>query len=537
MAIHSLQRGQLTRPAPASLQPTSLPAPTRGMNARQNLAEPQPLECVYSFNMEPAEYGMRVRDGYRTYVEGIDNGNSQGVRTIIPYTGDEYADKLFCANNEGIWDCTIDGGTPTLKIGFADQTDNAGYGIYTAFTTDAGENLLFYADQANGLYTYTPSTDTWVQTPGITGITISEVYYIVVHKQRIWLAVRNSTVGYYLAPGAIAGAVTPFYFGAKFKHGGSIVALLNWTVDGGNGLDDYLVVVSRAGDVIPYTGDDPSLITWQAVGTYFVGQIPTGNKIGSDFGGDLIILSEFGVTAMSDLLNASDARAMAANSVSFKIASLLRSDLVQLRDYQGWELRYAPTQGYLIVATPKRAGFPNLQYVLIRTTEGWCFWRSVPMQCVDTWQGVTVIGTANDTIEAMDIAVDGADNAGENGTPINFSLLTNFTNGGSPAQFKRGELVRPTFLGSVTPTLRTKILYDFDTSEILPPASAALDGASLWDTGLWDSAIWKSSTQGTPLLRGGFGIGRNLAIALNGYANTALLLVNIDLMWRTGGVL
>lgn len=539
MGVHSLKRGQLTRAAAQSLQATTIPAPTAGMDARQNLSDPAPKVCIYAYNIEPAEYGMRVRDGYREYQAGVDDGGSLGVRTIIPYAGDEVPDRLFCTNNEGIWDITTDGAAPVLMLAFPTATTGAaGYGVYTAFTSDAGDNILFYADRENGLFTFDPDLDTWAQTAGITGITITDVTYINVHKQRIWLAVQEDTTGYYLDVGAIAGAATPFYFGAKFKHGGELVALLNWTVDGGEGLDDYLVVVSRAGDVIPYQGDDPSLDAWQAVGTYFIGEIPAGNKISADFGGDLLILSEFGVTAMSDLLNASDTRSMASQSVAFKIASLLRADLQQFKYQNGWELRYAPTQGYLIINRPQIASYEYLQYVLIRTTEGWCFWRSVPMLCVDTWRGKTVFGTVDNTVEVMDVEFDDVGNDGENGEPIAFSLLTNYSSLDAQAQFKRGELVRPTFIGEIKPTYRTKLFYDFKIKQILPPSDSPVEETNLWDVGLWDQALWDEGGNTTTwAARGGLGIGRSIAVSLNGYANSALILVNFDLMWRTGGVL
>lgn len=539
MAIHTAPRGSFTRPNQQTQQVTNVPAPTRGIDARQNLSDPEPKVCIYAFNMEPSEFGMQVRKGYREYQAGIVDSTSLGVRTIIPYAGDETDDRLFAVTQEGIWDVTVDGAAPIQKLAFGSTVSPAGFGVYTAYTTDAGDNILFYADRENGLFIYDPDLDTWAAAAGITGITIADITYVSVHKQRIWLAVKNDTTGYYLAPGAIAGAVTAFYFGAKFKHGGELVAVLNWSVDGGTGLDDYLVAVSRAGDVIPYQGDDPALDSWQNVGTYFIGALPAGNKIASDFGGELLLLSEFGITSMGDLLQASEARSPAAESISFKVARLLRADLQSLKNQEGWQLHYAATQGYLIVCTPKRANYPHLQYVLIRTTEGWCFWRSVPMICVDSWRGETYFGTADNTVEVMDVDLDNTDNdnvaAGE---PINFSLLTSFSHLGQPGRFKRGEFTRPTFIGAAIPVFRTRLLYDYKRPEILPPAAPFTPANNLWDVALWDLAFWSGGASDSHWsVRGGLGIGRTIAIAINGYSGSPTILVDIDLMWRTGGVL
>jgi hypothetical protein len=48
------------------------------------------------------------------------------------------------------------------------------------------------------------------------------------------------------AVNALYGTVTSWDFGSKFKHGGNLVGLWSWTVDGGIGIDDYLVAIAPA---------------------------------------------------------------------------------------------------------------------------------------------------------------------------------------------------------------------------------------------------------------------------------------------------
>ena len=540
MSIHAVQRGQFRRGQQQTLREKTWPAPTQGMDTRQNLANPPPQICIYSYNMNASEYGMTVRQGYRQWQAGVDNGASTGILTLIPFDGDESdgaSDKLFACNIEGIWDVTVDGGSPVLSYTFPNQSAGAGYGVYTAYTTDAGQNVLFYADRINGLVQYDPIADSW-SVPSITGdISATEVVYVVTHKQRIWLCARDSAVGYYLGVGAIAGAVTAFSFGSKFKHGGNLVGLYNWTVDGGDGVDDYLVAVSRAGDVLPYRGSDPSQPDWSNVGVYFIGQIPKGNKISAEYGGDLIFLSEFGVTAMSDLLVGSSARDITQKSVTFRIANLIRADLLQLGDQDGWELRYIPSQGLLIVNLPQRSNSEQIQYVLSRTTEGWTFWRGVPMLSVENWRGRAVFGTATSTIEYMDVARDGIIGT-MFGRDIEFSILMNYDVLGTPSRFKRLELIRPTFIGNLAPSFDVQALYDYDIRNILLPLSSPLAIADTWDSGIWDSAIWVEGGF-TPSydVRGGLGIGRSVSVAMTGRAITETIFVAMDVMWRDGGVL
>ena len=132
---------------------------------------------------------------------------------------------------------------------------------------------------------------------------MADIRGVVAHKQRIWFLEEDSTTGWYLGIGSIAGEVSPFYFGAKFRHGGRLAGLFNWSVDGGAGVDDFLVAVSQAGDVLPYQGSDPSSDDWQLRGSYFIGEVPNTPTFGTEQGGELFLLSSFGVSSLNDLLS------------------------------------------------------------------------------------------------------------------------------------------------------------------------------------------------------------------------------------------
>lgn len=528
------------RGSPQTLQATTLPAPTGGMDSRQNLADSPPNVSIYCYNMNPSEYGLTVRRGYRQWCAPLDLGASTGVKTLIPYNGDEddgASDKLFAVTNEGIWDVTTEGAPGVNKLVFTDQTEGAGHGVYTAFTSDAGTQLLFYADRNNGLFQYDPNAETWLQS-SVVGLDATSIVFVVAHKQRLWFAERASDVGWYLALGAIAGTATPFFFGSKFKRGGDLAGLFNWSVDAGDGIDDYLVAIGRGGDVIPYRGSDPSQPDWSQVGTYYIGQVPRGHKIAEDYAGDLLILSEFGVTAMTDLLRGSSGHDPTQTSVTFKIARIIRNNLRKTIGEYGWELRYIPNISLLIINSPKQASGAEVQYVMARTTEGWALWRDVPMDCVESWVARAVFGTANSTVEIMDERRDGLTPTDNAGSDIEFSLLFSYQHFGDRSTYKRAEFARPTFIGPLAPRFRMKMLYDFSINEIVLPTDFTIGQASLWDIGNWDEAFWaESGYVSNTDIRGMADLGRSMAIAINGHAVTETILVNIDVMWRSGGYL
>jgi hypothetical protein len=249
-----------------------VPAPIEGIDVSKGLAGGNLANCLYSYNLTAAEYGLRVRNGYREWAINLDNGSGLGVKTILPFGGEDTDlsdDRLFAVTNEGIWDVTTYAAAPTLALDFlapgngGDITDEAGYGVYTHYVTLAGAKLMYYADSRNGLFQYSAATGLWVRATTITGPDLEKVNFVMTHKRQLWMIEQDSSSAWYLEEASVSGAADEFFFGSKFIHGGNLAGLFSWTIDGGIGVDDYFVAVSRAGDVLPYQGTDPSSVdTW-----------------------------------------------------------------------------------------------------------------------------------------------------------------------------------------------------------------------------------------------------------------------------------
>jgi len=525
-----------------------IPAPIQGMDARLNVAIDNPQTCLWAINMVPDEYGARVRSGYREWQ--LDCGSE--VRTIITYPGltkpaGSTADRIFACTEEGIFDVTTVGGTPSSKLTFATQDADSGFGVWMHYVTQTGADLIFYADGSNGLFTYTPSTDTWAQTAGITAVSgsantldMTDVRFIVQHKLRIWFITEGATYAWYLGVEAIAGYATEFFFAQKFRHGGALVGLYNWTVDGGAGRDDNLVAVSEAGDVIPWTGEDPSdAMTWTSTGVFFIGRVPAGRKIASEYGGELYLLSSLGVTTMSDLLHGANPSDPFRNLIGYKIARLLRRDMAAYQDNNGWKMQFNTSAGALLITVPQLSDDTYRQYYYNLSTGGWGLWKDVPMVASDIWEGKVMFGTTDGNVYRMDVAADNLSLDGLSRTRINWYVLTSYQSLGSTAQFKRVSIVRPNFITSETPAFTIEVYYDYLSNIPLPTTdepSAPL--GDVWDTGTWDNAVW-SATDSVPFSKpvGGSGIGRSVAISMAGASFNDTFLASWDVLWDAGGFL
>jgi hypothetical protein len=546
MAVNLATATSLRVVKPQASEPAVFPAPLKGMDARVPLAIDSMDSCLWAINMVPTEYAMRVRLGYREWQIGI----GAEARTTISFFGSGSsgsADKVFIATTDGIYDCTTSGAAPVLKVAFAVQSADAGYGVYMSSVDESGDDFMFYADAENGLFRYDPATETWALATGIQEkagsigvVDITNIVFVVEHKLRIWFFEKDANKAWYLPIRSATGDATEFFFGSKFKHGGELAGLYNWTIDGGLGRDDNLVAISRGGDVIPWTGEDPAdSSTWSTTGMFYVGPVPLGNRVASEYGGELFILSKFGISSMSGLMRGAEMADPNANQIGHKISRLLRQDLDVYGENRGWAIKFVASIGSLLVTVPLRQDGRYRQYSYNIATGGWGLWRDVPMLSSDSWKGALMVGTADGKVHRMDVNRDNVTLAGATGDPITWFLLTSYSHLGAPATFKRTQLVRPNFVAQSEPLYEITAHYDYQTDEPGQAAGSPAAGAgSLWDTGLWGDALWgvDLATPWNQLL-GATGIGRSMAIALVGSSTSQTDLASIDVLWDKGGLL
>jgi len=287
------------RSAPAArsnaLAAVHIPAPTGGINTAEPGGAMPATDAILATNVVASELGLRSRLGYMEHVTGL----GSGVRTMIPFAGSSPAqNKLFACTTAGIADVTTSTASPSSALAFGTTVNDAGWGVSTTMVTSAG-HFGFYADEENGLQRYTESTGTWAAVAygsgagEIDGVDPANIVFVMVWKNRVWMVERDTATAWYLDTGAIAGTATAFYFGNKFRAGGHLVGIWNWTADGGAGMDDYLVAASAGGDVVVYQGTDPDTAGQFVMrGDWFVGALPAGRRVATDFGGEMLLLTQ-----------------------------------------------------------------------------------------------------------------------------------------------------------------------------------------------------------------------------------------------------
>jgi hypothetical protein len=566
-----------------------LPAPVGGINTVDVASKMDPSDCLYLYNMIPFQYGLRTRSGWHEQatsvgtpvpipdlyqdsspmmfkLAGILGGarigawtgtGNPGVRSILSFSGSDdrgLQDRLFACTKEGIWDVSKPTSSPVQVYTFEEQNLYSGKGIGTAFTNVAGEHFYAYTDEANGYILYRESTQTWtkiVEGSGIDGVSIkganpASFRFVMAWKNRLWFATASSATAVYLPVGQFAGVVDnndveaggTINFGSRFRYGGNLVGLWNWTVDGGVGIDDHLVGISSAGDVVIYTGTDPALPgAFGLKGVWWVGPVPPGRKIASQFGGDLFILALIGCVPLSKLVAGYMIRDPNIYATG-KIANLFNVFMTERGLYPGWEINMHPTDNLLVIMVPATPGKVQEQLLMSMASKGWSRATGIPMTTMETWRGKLYFGTADSRVCINDGTVDGLTLDNATSWPIDFSLLSSFSNMGS-ARKKRLHMAKPLFMTDGTvPGYEVQSRWDFDITAVdATPIPADLLETSVWNQGTWDKSKWDDGIDKAGAFYGASGMGTHAAIILKGSAAVTTTLVGFDIAFDQGGIL
>ena len=532
--------------SPQTSKSATVPASVGGVNTVAALSMMRPEECIYAFNLLPGDGGQRVREGYREWANGWTGGPA---RTVITFEGNTASDdRLFVANDQGIWDVSTEYDvSPTKVVTFGTATGNAGICSFVNFSNDGNARFLLVCDGANGYYRWTQATNTWVKyTEGTSAGQIENTNpalfdFIMVWKERIWFIQRETSRAWYLGPGVFEGAVAAFNFGAQFKHGGALKALHNWTLDGGAGIDDQLVAISGAGDVVIYQGTNPAeAASFGLVGSWFVGAVPSGNRIAAEVAGELYILSIQGLLPLSTVLNGADVNDFNVY-LTAKISPYIRTVLTATSDAFGWQIHVNTKQSLLTISAPPREGFDRIGFAMYQGNKAWGITRGLPAASTANWRkDVFFTDIVTNKIYKYHGFIDKDYIAADvDGQPegIVWDVLTAYQNLEEPANFKRVHYIRPMFTAVGVPSFTVRAQYDFDVSLISGMPTFGGAGTALWDAGLWNAGVWSGGLEKTDSPRGATGMGRHIAVNIRGVSGEDTVLVGYDVVYDVGGLM
>lgn len=473
----------------------SLPAPVGGWNARDSIADMPATDAVSLVNWFPGTTACIQRFGYTKYATGI----TGEVETLMQYSGGS-ASKLFAAAGTSIYDVTNGGvvsadltGLTNARWQYVNNTTSGGHYIQCVNGIDkmrVYDGSAWHADGDGVPY-------------NVTGLDTATCVQINLFKNRVWMIQDNTLKAWYLPTGAIGGAANALDLSSFASRGGYLMAMATWTIDAGYGVDDMAVFITSNGEFIVYRGTDPSSAsTWALVGVWWLGS-PVGRRCFVKFGGDVAVICQDGVIALSNALQSS--RVDPRVALSDKIQSALSQAVASYGDNFGWQLLPFPKQNMLIVNVPVNTQGLQEQYVMntIKKADGdysWCQFQNWPASCWELWQDHAYFGSNGFVALAWNGLADDGDNINANGLQA-FNYFKN------PGEQKRFTMMRPTISTNGAPAILGQMNVQFDTSDPVAPLSFSPISYGVWDVAQWDSDIWGADLTTFSVWQGATGVG------------------------------
>ena len=528
-----------------------VPAPVKGLNAFDSIAEMDPSDAVILDNWFCYPTDVRVRAGYTDWATVASGVVNTTMSYSAPIAGNS---KLFAAASTAIYDITAGGaGTQVLAGLSSDRLVKVMFGVSanymicvngadlppifdgtfwgnifaaafnTTVTSITSVGTLATCTMANphnlktgmavviagftpagynGTYVITvtgASTFTYVLagalgvvtvtgtvTPkvnfAITGVNPSTFAFITMWKQRLFCVQKDTLSAWYLPSLNIGGAASQLDFSQVFKKGGSLLAVVDWSLDGGIGIDDYVAFITTEGEVAVYKGTDPAVAAnWGLVGIYQIGQ-PIGRNCTMQLAGDDLIIARDGVVPLSKMILAAESDDSAA--ITNRIRTLMMEYAGSYNALDGWQMILYPAQNALIVNVPVGVGasLQSVQLVMNTVTGAWSRFTGWNAACFERHKGDLYFGTTTAVKKAWVGTADGS-------TQIAFEALQAFDTMDSAAG-KQVNMVKFVVSTDGTFGLVVGVNADYDVSPPTGTPTFTPVVQSNWDSANWGGANW-----------------------------------------------
>jgi hypothetical protein len=495
----------------------SIPAPIGGWNRRDAIADMPETDAIILDNMIPGTEGVSLRNGRDTHVTGL----GTYIESLMEYSPPSGVPKLFAAVPTAIYDVTAAGAVGAAAV----SSLTNGRWQHTMFAT-ASANFLVLANGADSVRNYDGSS--WT-TPSITNVSSADLIHVTAHAQRLWFVEKNKLDAWYLGVSAISGAATKLPLGQFCKLGGYLVAIGSWSRDGGSGMDDMWVAVTSNGEVVIYSGTDPSSsTTWTQVGVFKIPP-PVGRRCIVKAGSDLGILTAVGLIPLSAVLAANQS-GQALVAITDKISGAFKDYYQRSGTAFGWQVIEYPEKQLILVNIPYTERSIQYQAVMNVRTGAWCRFTGFDFGCFSLLGSSLYAGDNTGTV--WKYSLEGHD---DDGDEISATILQAFTNCGSLLH-KEVTQARPILMGPGNYTPVVEIKVDYDTRAPTAEAGVTATTEPLWNVALWNVSFWSSGSVQRKEWQSVSGGGLVIAPAIKISIAKELVINRTDILYEESGL-
>jgi len=340
---------------PSTAQVYTAPAPVGGWNARDAFPVMAPTEAITLDNVFPESNLCRVVGA--------------GVETDSYTTSDGFIETFAqYLPNTGGYKAIVSDNTYFRILNSAGEFEGS---TYTHSSGNRWESVNFRGSiiLVNGSAAPKAWNGSAWSSPSYTGISDpTTLSHVDAYKSRLFFCQTQSlSIWYSASVNQISGVLTEYDISGIVRRGGYVLFAGSLTKDIGSGLSDIFVIVTNQGEVIFFSGDNPSASNWVIAGRAYIG-IPMGKRAFCSYKSDLLIATTEGIFSCSDILQSgSSARALTDNiQLAYNEVASAASD------YDGWELHYWPSGHMLVLNVPQNYPVSVHQYCMNTFTGAWC---------------------------------------------------------------------------------------------------------------------------------------------------------------------
>lgn len=503
----------------------SLPAPYRGLNARDPEALMQESFALSMINCFPSAADVQLRAGASDHTTGF----STHVKGLFSYNPAVGGPRQFASTDAGIFAATVGG-----AVGANLLVHSSGWARGLNYRTIGGSFLLL-VNGSDNLAKYDGTTWSTVANFSIVGggtLLTRDIVHLTAFKRRIFFVEGNTLDAYSLPLDSIAGTVDRIPLGGLFQKGGFLVAVATWTLDGGKGQDDRIVFFSSMGQAAVYAGTDPTdPNNWGLVGVYDLAE-PLGNDCVIKYGGDMLYLSKSGVYPFSLALQSKTVATAITDTIRTAFA---RAALLYGRNH-GWCMAIDEPNSLLIVNVPITTLGYSKQFVMNLITGAWTTFQDWNSYTYNYFDGQLYMGMADKVAKAYS-------GLNDFGSVITGQTKQAFTYLGQRGVSKQIQLLRPVLKLAGSVSVEMAVDMDFRNDATFGPTAFGVGAGAVWaaagdlDPALWDSAIWGDDSAirlewQSPLVEPGYAAAMRLRFT-TGAAKVAWTAT--DVLWTRGG--
>lgn len=524
-----LQSKRIHPVVPPAGQPFTFPAPVGGWNTRDPLAEMEPQDAIVLDNYAPTTGNAQLRGGSMPWATGMGSGP---VETLMQWDGGA-SQKMFGIANHAIYDVTIQGavGAPAVS-GLTNNRWN-----YTMMTnvTNGGARLVLVNGlddmrQFDGTTWHTLNT---TSSPiSVSNVLTSTLNNVWVYQKRLFFTQVNSTLIWFFPLGAFGGAAASFDLGPFLSLGGYIIAGATWTQQGLDGPQDLCVFISSRGQVIIYSGNDPtSATTWQEIGTYNIGA-PIGSRCLVPTGADVAIICQDGIVGLSSIITV-DRAASNKVALSSKIKGAYAAATQMYSGNFGWEAVSYPKGNQVWFNIPYQENNQQVQFILYTNTGAWCRFINLNANTWCRFKELLYFGNNAGQVWQADVGES------DSNQPIPGTWITAYNYLGNPSNHKNVKMIRPNIYSDPSVAYGIGTAFNLNAQPALPTINSppSTTGLSIWNVASWDVDPWSSDSNINRWTSVG-GEGTSVAaIFTTSTAGYDITISSIDLWFEEGGPL